>query len=93
MENIDPRLKVTILRNIEVVRYPFVDYFKGFEEVEAVRQLFCERTEEVLKSLRVEFTSGRGYMGVSCEDGYSRKNKFKMEMNLFSKKAYWQLTI
>ena len=72
VENIDPQLKVTILRNAKVVTYPFVDYFNGFEEVEAVRQLFGERTEEVLKILRVEFTSGRGYMGVSSEDGHIR---------------------
>ena len=72
VENVDPQLKVTILRNAKVVTYPFVDYFKGFEEVEAVRQLFFERTEEVLWSLRVEFTSGRGYMGVNSENGHIR---------------------
>lgn len=61
-----------ILRNAKVVTYPFVDYFKGFEKVEAVKRIFGERTEDVLKNLRVVFTSGRGYMGVSGEDGHLR---------------------
>ena len=68
----DLQFKVKISRNAKIVTYPFVDYFKGFEEVEAVRRLFGEGTEEVLNSLRVEFTSGRGYMGVSSEDGHIR---------------------
>ncbi len=68
----DPQLKVTILRNAKIVTHPFVDYFKGFEEVEAVRRLFGQRTEEVLKGLKVEFSSGRRYMSVSGEDGHIR---------------------
>jgi len=68
----DPQLNVKILRNAKVVTYPFLDYFKGFEKVEAVKRLFGEGTEDVLKNLRVEFNGGRGYMGVSGEDGHLR---------------------
>ena len=50
--------------------YPFTDYFKGFEKVEAIRRIFGEKTEEVLRKLRVEFIGTRGYMGVSELDGH-----------------------
>jgi len=51
--------------------YRFVDYFKGFENVEAVRKLFGEDVEKVLSQLKVEFFSSRfGYMGVNPDDGH-----------------------
>jgi len=51
--------------------YPFTDYFKGFEKVEAVKRIFGERTTDVLSNLKVEFHSfRRGYMGVSDIDGH-----------------------
>jgi len=50
--------------------YPFTDYFKGFEKVKAVRQLFGEKTEEVLRNLKVEFTTLGGYMWISDADGH-----------------------
>jgi len=53
-----------------VSTYPFTDYFKGFEKVEAIRRIFGEKTEEVLRKLRVEFIGTRGYMGVSELDGH-----------------------
>ena len=65
-----PPLQVQILRNAKVTTYPFTDYFKGFEKVEAVRRLFGDATEEVLAKLRVEFVGRRGYMGVSNVDGH-----------------------
>lgn len=49
---------------------PFTDYFKGFDKVDAVRQIFGERTGEVLSNLRIEFNGRRGYMGVSDIDGH-----------------------
>ena len=67
---IDLRLKVEIVRNVPVITHPFTDYFKGFEKVEAVRKIFDEKTEEVLRNLRVEFGGRRGYMGVSDVDGH-----------------------
>jgi hypothetical protein len=50
--------------------HSFTDYFEGFENVEAVRQIFGEKTEEVLRNLKVEFSGRRGYMGVSDLDGH-----------------------
>ena len=52
----------------------FTDYFKGFEKVEAVRQIFGEETEEVLRNLKVEFSWVGGYMGVSDADGHLMVN-------------------
>lgn len=64
-------LGVTIIRNVKVKLYRFVDYFKGFENVEAVRKLFGEDVEKVLSQLKVEFFSSRfGYMGVNPDDGH-----------------------
>lgn len=68
--NMESRLKVKIPRNPPVSIYPFTDYFKGFEKVEAVKRTFGEETEEVLRNLRVEFAGWRGYMGVSDIDGH-----------------------
>jgi len=49
--------------------YPFTDYFKGFEKVEAVRQIFGEQTEATLRNLQVAFTWLPGYMWINTEDG------------------------
>ena len=65
-----PHLKVKISRNVKVSTYPFTDYFKGFENVEAVRHIFGEKTDKVLQNLEVEFSGRRGYMGVSNIDGH-----------------------
>lgn len=70
----DPRLNVTIIRNAVVSNYPFTDYFKGFDKIEAVKKIFGEKTSMVLQTLRVEFFTGRGYMGVSDQTGHLRVN-------------------
>jgi hypothetical protein len=49
---------------------PFLEYFKGFDQVEAVRGIFGEKTEQVLKNLKVEFTWFGGYMFVDSSDGH-----------------------
>jgi hypothetical protein len=67
---LDSRLKVKITRDVPVATYPFAEYFKGFEKVEAVRKIFGEKTNTVLNNLRVEFAGMRGYMGVSNVDGH-----------------------
>jgi hypothetical protein len=65
------QIKVKIMRDVQIITYPFNDYFIGFEKVEAVKQIFSEKTEEVLRNLKVEFRGGgRGYMGVSDLDGH-----------------------
>ena len=48
----------------------FTDYFKDFEKVEAVKGIFGEKTEEVLRNLKVEFIGLFGYMGVDDTDGH-----------------------
>jgi hypothetical protein len=64
-------LGVDINRNVDVRLHPFTDFFKGFDKVDAVRSTFGDKTEDVLKNLKVEFFSFRfGYMGVSDVDGH-----------------------
>lgn len=66
-----PLLGVRINRKAPIVLRPFVKYFRGFENVEAVRRLFGDETEAVLGRLKVEFFSARfGYIGVNDEDGH-----------------------
>jgi len=48
----------------------FADYFKDFDKVEAVRGIFGERTEEVLRNLKVDFTWFGGYMYVNSSNGH-----------------------
>jgi len=80
---LDPRERVfttvmRILRGLSVDRLmqilsstkPFTDYFRGFEKVGAIQEIFGERTESVLQSLRVELTPLGGYMRVSGVDGH-----------------------
>lgn len=49
--------------------YSFTDYFKGFQNVEAVKRIFGEKTDEVLRNLRVEFTPLGGFMWVMARMG------------------------
>jgi hypothetical protein len=63
-------LNIKIIREVEVSTYPFMDYFKGFEKIKAVQQLFEQKTDEVLNNLKIEFSGRRGYMGVSNIDGH-----------------------
>lgn len=48
----------------------FADYFKGFEKVPAVRGIFGDKTEEVLRSLKVDITWFGGYMFVNNANGH-----------------------
>ena len=50
--------------------HPFRDYFSGLEEVDAVQQIFGDRTGEVLNNLRVQFIWVAGYMGVNPSNGH-----------------------
>lgn len=62
---------VQIPENVPIAIHPFTEFFKGFENVPAVREIFGQETEAVLRELRVEFFSSKfGYMGVSDEDGH-----------------------
>lgn len=48
----------------------FTDYFNGMEKVQAVKDIFGEKTQEVLRNLKVEFTPLGGYMWVNSMDGH-----------------------
>ncbi len=50
--------------------HAFAEYFKGMENVKAVRQIFGEKTEEVLRNLKVQFMWFGGYMFVDGADGH-----------------------
>jgi len=70
LAEIESQLNVKIRRNVKIAVHPFTEYFKGFESVAAVREVFGEETEKVLGNLKVEFAGIRGYMGVSEVDGH-----------------------
>jgi hypothetical protein len=61
---------VKISRNVKVSTHSFTDYFEDFDKLKIVKRIFNERTEEVLRNLRIEFSGRRGYMGVSNDDGH-----------------------
>jgi len=62
---------VLIPEFVPIAMQNFTQYFKGFEKVPAVREIFGEETAKVLSELKVEFFSSKfGYMGVSDEDGH-----------------------
>ena len=63
-------LRLTRIFSLAGSTHRFSDYFKGMEKVQAVRETFGERTEEVLKNLEVEFTWVGGYMWVNNIDGH-----------------------
>lgn len=64
------RLDKTFRVRLSASTYSFTDYFRGFEKVAIVRRIFGEKTDEVLRSLRVEFTWLGGYMGVNGSNGH-----------------------
>ena len=49
------RFPVKIKREAQPKLYPFSDYFRGFDRVEAVKELLGDATGDVLGSLKVEF--------------------------------------
>jgi len=62
---------VELPTRVPIALHDFMDFFKGFDQIPAVRSIFGDGTEKVLRSLKVEFFSSKfGYMGVSDEDGH-----------------------
>ena len=57
----------------------FSDYFRGFDKNEAVRGIFGDKTEEILRNLKVEFMGLFGYMGVDNTDGHLLVNARYLE--------------
>lgn len=72
METVDEALsQVEVPIKVPITKYRFLDYFKGFEKVTAVREIFGDQTDEVLSGLEVEFFGSRSsYMAVNIEDGH-----------------------
>jgi hypothetical protein len=68
------RFRLSWILSFRISTKPFIEYFKGFEKVEAIRQIFGDKTEEVLRNLKVEFSWVGGYMGVSDVDGHLMVN-------------------
>lgn len=63
---------------------PFTEYFKGFDQVAAVKRIFGKNTSVVLKNLKVEFFSSKfGYMGVSDEDGHLMVSTYHLKNSDF----------
>jgi len=68
------RLRLNRIILVGTSTHMFTDYFKNFEKVEAVRGIFGEKTEEVLRNLKIEFIGLGGYMGVDNTDGHLMVN-------------------
>jgi len=63
-------LRLYKFQSIMTTTRSFSDYFRGFEKVDAVRRIFGDKTEQVLRDLKVEFTWAGGYMGVNSTNGH-----------------------
>jgi hypothetical protein len=48
----------------------FLEYFKGFDKVEAVQKIFGEKTTDILNTLKVEFSWINGYMHIDSKNGH-----------------------
>jgi hypothetical protein len=68
------KLRLFRLLRVGTSKRRFLDYFKGFEKSQAVLGIFGDKTEEVLRNLRVEFIMF-GYMGVDDGDGHLMVNQ------------------
>ena len=64
------RLPLNTLVSIGASTRTFAHYFKGFEDVAAVRALFGEKTTEVLHNLKVDVTWFGSYMIVNSANGH-----------------------
>lgn len=67
------RLHVNRIILVSGSAHSFSEYFRGFEKVDAVKRVFGEKTDEVLRNLKVEFTWA-GYMGVNPSNGHIMVN-------------------
>jgi Zn-dependent peptidase ImmA (M78 family) len=65
------RPAVDIERVVPIRLYPLTDFFKGLERVQALRDIFGDKTKKILSKMKVEFYSARwGYMGINDSDGH-----------------------
>jgi hypothetical protein len=68
------KLRLRGIIPVSTLTRKFTEYFKGFEKVEAVRKIFGEETDEVLRNLKIEFMGFGGYMGVDDTNGHLMVN-------------------
>ena len=57
-------MKVEILRKQTKRINNFQNHFRNFENVDSVRQIFGEKTQDTLSNIEVEFTESTEYMSV-----------------------------
>src|SRR3989442_12138943 len=62
-------LEVTIIRRVSSDPCLFPDLFQGFEKVAAVKRIFGARTNQTLKSVRILFSTRKGYLRVDNDTG------------------------
>jgi len=63
-------LRVDSMLRLSVSTHRFTDYFKGMEKVQAVRDIFGEATDGVLRNLKIDLTWIGGYMSVNSANGH-----------------------
>jgi hypothetical protein len=68
------KLRLFRLLRVGTSKRRFLDYFKGFEKSQAVQGIFGDKTEEILRNLKIEFIMF-GYMGVDDGDGHLMVNQ------------------
>jgi hypothetical protein len=69
--SLESKLHVKIERDAPTKLYPFGRFFKGFENLPPIRELFGKQTAKILRQQKVEFFSARfGYMGTSDVDAH-----------------------
>jgi hypothetical protein len=61
--------EVNIVRKAKIGHHQFTNVFEGFNRVKAVRAIFGKETDDVLESLSVEISRGRGYMRINDHKG------------------------
>ena len=68
---LESKLHVTVEREAPIKVYPFRRFFRGFEKLPPIQELFGRETSRILRQQKVEFYSARfGYMGTSDIDGH-----------------------
>jgi len=72
--NLMRKLPLTRILRLGTSTGMFIDYFRGFQKSQAVQGIFGDKTDEVLKNLKIQFT-WFGYMGVDDNDGHLLVNK------------------
>ena len=62
-------LEVTIIRRASGDSCLFPELFQGFEKVAAVKHIFGAKTKQTLKSVRILFSTKKGYLHVDNDTG------------------------